>query len=177
MEFKINTVEKELIEKCLGNNRLAQKRLFDKYKDAMYTLAYRMIRNEDLACDALQEAFIDVFFNLHKFEAKSTLGAWIKTIVVRKCLKKIKNKQWFEMINEDYKDEVYYWDDNLTGEDLDIAISKLSPGFRSVFILVEVEGYSHKEVAKILEISEGTSKSQLSRAKKHLQDMLKHIKN
>ncbi len=177
MKFQINKTESDLIEKCLGNDRLAQKRLYDKYKDAMYTLAYRMLRDEDLACDALQDAFIEVFNNLIKFEARSTLGAWIKTIVVRKCFRRAQKEKRFEPIDERYDEEVYLWDDELTGNDLDKAINELSQGYRSVFVLVEIEGYSHKEVAKMLEISEGTSKSQLSRAKKLLQEKLQHLKN
>ncbi|MBN2520903.1 MAG: RNA polymerase sigma factor [Bacteroidales bacterium] len=178
MNFKIPVKEKELLEGCLGNDRFAQKRLYDLYKDAMYTLAYRMLRDEDLACDALQDGFIDVFVNLDKFEGKSTLGAWIKTIIIRKCLRKIEKERKKERLDESLlKGEMVKWDDELTGESLDKAINSLSPGYRSVFILVEVEGYSHKEAAEMLKISEGTSKSQLSRAKQQLQKMLVHLRN
>ena len=173
----LRSKEKELIKGCLSNDRFAQKRLYDLYKDAMFTLAFRILRDNDLACDALQDGFIDVFMNLGKFEGKSTLGAWIKTIIVRKCLRKLKKENRYETINEDMEEKTYSWDENLTGELLDKAINGLSAGYRSVFILVEIEGYSHKEVARLLNISEGTSKSQLSRAKQQLQKMLKHLKN
>ena len=177
MSFKIGIKEKKLLEECLGNDRFAQKRLYDLYKDAMYTLAFRILRDEDLACDALQEGFIDVFMNLEKFEGKSTLGAWIKTIILRKCLRIANKEKRMERMDENLDDDIYEWDDNLTGEDLDKAINSLSPGYRKVFILAEVEGYSHKEIAKMLNISEVTSKSQLSRAKQHLQKMLFYLKN
>lgn len=177
MDFRISDLEKKLIEKCLSNDRLAQKYLYDKYKDAMYTLAYRIFRNETLACDALQDGFIEVFNNLEKFEGRSTLGAWIKTIIIRKCLKNKKMEKNYEPIDDNYDEMVCCWDDDLTGEELDRAINMLSPGYRCIFTLIEIEGYSHKEVSTMLEISEGTSKSQLSRAKLHLQESLKHLRN
>lgn len=173
----INKEEIELINGCLQSNRFAQKKLYDKYKDAMYTLAYRILRNENDACDALQEGFIEVFKNLDTFEGKSTLGAWIKTIIIRKTLRNIRKEDRYETFDDNFKDMRFEWDENLTGHELDKAINKLSPGYRSVFVLIEVEGYSHKETAKMLGISEGTSKSQLYWAKKHLQQLLKDLKN
>lgn len=77
----------------------------------------------------------------------------------------------------EFSDVTIAWDENLTGEMLDMAIAELSPGYRSVFLLIEVEGYTHKEVAEMMGISEGTSKSQLSRAKKLLQKKLSEFKN
>lgn len=175
MDFKLSLTEVEIIAGCLKNDRKCQKALFDRYKDAMHTIAFRILRDEDLASDALQEGFIGVFASLKNFEGRSTLGAWIKTIVVRSTLRLIDNK--IEKIDYEsgLENERIEWDENLTGEMLDKAISELHPGYRSVFVLVEVEGYSHKEVAAMLNISEGTSKSQLSRAKKVLQEKLKNI--
>lgn len=161
--------ENKLVEGCLKKDRKSQKQLYDKYKDAMYTIAYRILRNEDLACDALQEGFVKVFKNLHNFRFESTLGAWIKTIIVRTTTRLLEKESKKPEIEQSYMEETITWDDNLTGDILDMAIEKLSPGYRAVFILIEVEGYSHKEVAEILSISVGTSKSQLSRAKACLQ--------
>ncbi len=143
----------------------------------MYTVAYRITGNYDDACDAMQEGFVQIFRDLKNFGGKSTLGAWIKTIIVRAALKRIDNKNRTEELTEINCNEQIYWDDNLTGEELEKAIIKLSPGFRSVFTLIEIEGYSHKEVAEILEISVGTSKSQLYHAKKALQKELAHFVN
>ncbi|MGD2033414.1 MAG: RNA polymerase sigma factor [Bacteroidales bacterium] len=175
MDYKPGLTEIEIVSGCLENNRKSQKMLFDRYKDAMYTIAFRILRDEDLASDALQEGFISVFESLKNFKGHSTLGAWIKTIMVRSTLRIL--NQRFETANfeTEFVDETITWDENLTGESLDKAIASLSPGYRSVFVLIEVEGYSHKEVAEMLNISEGTSKSQLSRAKKLLQEKLKHL--
>lgn len=167
--------EQEIIEGCLKNNRQSQKLLFDKYKDAMYTVVFRILRNEDMASDALQDGFISVFTGLNSFKYRSTLGAWIKTIMVRSALKLIEKNVDFTDVENSLANEIIEWDSNLTGEILDKAIAELSPGYRSILLLIEVDGYSHKEVAEMLRISEGTSKSQLSRAKKILQEKLRHI--
>jgi RNA polymerase sigma factor (sigma-70 family) len=175
MDFRPSLTEVELVTGCLRNDKKSQKALFDRYKDAMYTVAFRILRDKDKACDALQEGFIQVFSNLEKYEGKSTLGAWIKTIIVRSSLRLIEKR--FETVEYEtnMKNETIEWDENHTGEMLDKAIAGLPPGYRSIFVLIEVEGYAHKEVAEMLHISEGTSKSQLSRAKKVLQDKLKKI--
>lgn len=141
----------------------------------MYTVAYRICGNYDAANDVLQEAFIQVFRDIDQFRQDSTLGRWIKTIVVRTAIKKIRNEKLFIPLEEgsiDYPVEV---PDYLDGEHLEKAILSLPEGFRAVFLLIEVEGYSHKEVGAILGISEGTSKSQLFHAKKRLQKTIKSM--
>ncbi len=155
-----------------------QKSLYDRYKDAMYTILYRMLNDEDDAADALQESFIQIFRNLKSFKKQSSLGAWIKTIVVRTGLAKQKKNVAFEEIDEQTQSiEPIIWDSNLTGEYLDKAIRQLPDGYKNVFLLIEVEGYSHREVSEMIGISEGTSKSQLFHAKKALQKSLVDIMN
>ncbi len=176
MSFTISMTETDLIQGCIANDRLAQKRLYDKYKRGMYTVAYRITGDFDLANDALQEGFIQVFRGLPKFRAESTLGAWIKTIIVRAALKVVKKKVHFEPI-EDYNTGTGFidWGDYLSTEYLEKAIMSLPEGYRAVFTLVEIEGYQHKEVAEMLGISAGTSKSQLFHAKKRLRETLKNF--
>ncbi|MBN2813863.1 MAG: RNA polymerase sigma factor [Bacteroidales bacterium] len=166
-----------LVQGCLNNNRHAQKKLFDLYKDAMYTVVYRILRNEPLAADALQEGFIQVFSGIGNFRFEATLGSWIKTIMVRSALKILRNEPLFDTHEPEVNQVAIEWDTNLTGEMLDKAIACLSNGYRTVFLLIEVEGYSHAEVAEMLGISPGTSKSQLSRAKAILQQTLKDFMN
>ena len=175
MIIKKSFSEKEIVEECLKNNRTYQKILYDKYKDGMYTVVYRILRNQDLSCDALQEGFIQVFLNLKSYSFKASLGSWIKTIMIRSALKILKKELQFEELDQTAMNIAITWDENLTGEALDKAIADLSPGYRSVFLMIEVEGYSHKEVAEMLNISVGTSKSQLSRAKAVLQNNLKEM--
>jgi RNA polymerase sigma-70 factor (ECF subfamily) len=170
-------VEPVLLQGCLQNDRQAQRNLYDRYKDAMYTILFRMLNDEDDAADALQEAFIEVFRSLKRFQGQSSLGAWIKTIVIRAGLVKQKKALFFEQLDDraDYNQPIE-WDEHLTGEYLDKAIRKLPEGYRNVFLLVEVEGYTHREVAGLLQIAEGTSKSQLFQAKRLLQRLLKELK-
>ena len=164
--------ESQLIDACLREERLAQKQLYDRYKDAMYTVAYRITGDFDLANDALQDGFINIFRGLPKFRRESTLGAWIKKIIVRAALKRIRNLKPIETLNEEHTGGLIDWGDHLQAEYLEKAIMALPDGYRSVFVMIEVEGYSHKEVAENLDISVGTSKSQLFYAKKKLRASL-----
>lgn len=172
----IRMTETELIEGCLTNDRLAQRELYMRYKDAMYTLAYRVMNDSELANDVLQEGFVKVFRNLHKFRGEATLGAWIKTIMVRTALSKVKRQPRFESLAEHHAAGMVDWGYQLQTEYLEKAIAKLPHGYRLVFVLIEVEGYAHKEVADLLGISVGTSKSQLFYAKKKLRHLLKTMR-
>ncbi|TRX53699.1 RNA polymerase sigma factor [Fulvivirga sp. M361] len=173
MSYSIDPYEAELADRCLTHDRVAQKLLYDRYKDAMYTILLRMLNNEYDAADALQEAFIRIFRSLKGFKKESSLGAWIKTIVIRAGLEKQKKHLIFEEINEERQAlEPIIWDSDLTGEYLEKAIAQLPNGYKNVFLLIEVEGYTHREVAELVGISEGTSKSQLYYAKKSLQKTL-----
>ncbi len=167
--------DKNLIHRCLQNNRLAQKELFDRYYKAMFTIALRIVKDEEVCYDVVQETFIRVFNNLDQFQFKATLGSWIKTILVREAIRRIK-PDFRESNLEDKQTEPVIWPEDLSGEYLHQAIMGLPDGYRTVFTLVEIEGYSHKEVAKMMSITEGTSKSQLFYAKKNLQRKLSGVK-
>ncbi|RMF28273.1 MAG: RNA polymerase sigma factor [Bacteroidetes bacterium] len=177
MISKAKMTETELVQACLENDRLAQRLLYDRYKKAMYTLAYRITGQFEEAEDVLQEAFLKVFRGLPSFRGDSTLGAWIKTIVVRTAYSRLrKNKIWFEPIENADPEQLLDWGDFLQAEYLEKAILSLPDGYRTVFVLIEVEGYSHQEVAEALGISVGTSKSQLFYAKRRLREMLRGIR-
>jgi RNA polymerase sigma-70 factor (ECF subfamily) len=169
--------EAELIDACLEDNRLAQKELYDRYARAMYTAAYRITSDFELANDVLQEAFIKVFRHLKSFRRESTLGAWIKTIVVRTALSRIRKEIRMESLEDHHhKDQIVDWGHHIDADYLEKAIQALPAGYRSVFVMIEVEGYSHQEVADMLGISVGTSKSQLFYAKKKLKKALAHYR-
>lgn len=170
--YPISEIEQALVKGCLENDRRSQKALYDRYKDAMYTLAYRITSDFDLANDVLQDAFLGVFTGLHNFQQRSTLGAWIKTIVVRTAYKKIRKEPRHEELKEEQTREMIDWGGYLDAEYLEKAIQALPTGYRSVFVLIEVEGYSHKEVAELMGISAGTSKSQLYHAKRYLKKQI-----
>lgn len=168
-----------VIEACLRGERAAQFELYRQYSRAMYNVCLRMVRNELDAEDLLQNSFIDVFSKLESFRFESSIGAWIKRIVVNNCINYLKKRRLqFEELNErfnnvldgdDHKDNESW----LTVDAVNKAVFQLPDGYRVVFSLYALEGYDHEEISQILGISESTSKSQYSRAKQRLQDLLK----
>lgn len=173
--MKLYNSEEDIIKGCINSKRSAQKAFYDKYSVAMYSVAYRICNSYELANDSLQEAFIQAFKDIHKFRSESTLGSWLKTIVVRTSVRKIKKEKLFVPLSENKYDIGFVFPEAFNGEYIEKAILSLPDGFRTVFLLIEVEGYTHKEVASILNISEGTSKSQLFHAKKRLQRNIKEL--
>lgn len=171
---KLKSIE-EIVEGCKKQQRESQKALYDLYCDAMFTIAYRIVNNRDDAHDVLQETFIEVFNHIRSFRNESSIGAWIKTILVRKALKKLKELKFADNFGENGIEIPPDYLDDLSGEYLEQLILSLPEGFRTVFLLFEVEGYSHQEIADMLNISESTSKSQLSRAKKSLRMKIEKI--
>lgn len=167
-------IERDLVHGCLRNNRIAQRDLYHRYCDAMFTIAYRIVNNRDDAHDVLQDAFIQVFRDIGQYRFDSTLGAWIKTIVVRTSLRLLsKNRNLaFADLEEARSDEMILIPDTLDSEYLEKVILSLPDGYRTVFLLTEVEGFTHEETANMLGISTGTSKSQLHHAKKMLKNRL-----
>ena len=144
--------EAELVAACKRNERLAQRELYDRYKRAMYTLAYRIMNDFEEAEDVLQEAFVKIFKNLKSFRAESTVGAWIKTIVIRTAYSKLRKKKiYFEPLENVREEQHFDWGNRtLEAEYLEKAIQALPEGYRMVFTLIEIEGYSHKEVGDCL---------------------------
>jgi RNA polymerase sigma-70 factor (ECF subfamily) len=165
--------EHKLIAACKANDRLAQQLLYDSYANAMFTISYRITKDRELASDVLQEAFVRVFNYIHSFRGESTLGAWIKTIVVRSALailKKEKKGLSFDLSEMDETSNRLNFDHDT--DYLEKAILSLPSGYRTVFLLIEIEGYTHQDVADLLGVSVGTSKSQLFYAKKRLREIL-----
>jgi len=154
-----------LIEECRKGNSRAQFRLYNQYSRAMYNLAFRLMNNREDAEDILQESFAECFRNLASFRFESTFGAWLRQIVVNRCLNQIKKKKidlsYFETlppVAEEEKEEEY------DTREITRAISMLPDGYRIILTLYLLEGYDHTEISQILGISESTSKSQYMRA-------------
>lgn len=162
-----------LIERCIANDRTAQKYLYDKYSGRMYALCLRYAVDADQAKDLLQEGFIKVFRHIDGYKSLGTLEAWMRRIFVTTCISHVQRKKVFSSITD--TTEQVQEEGSITGferlamKDLQAMIQSLSDGYRTVFNLYAVEGYSHKEIAEMLQISVGTSKSQLARAKAVLQ--------
>lgn len=159
-----------IIPLCLVRDRIAQKKLYDSYKDNLYTIAYRITDDTAIASDVLQETFIEAFRSLANLKEHKYFHSWIKQILVRKAyrlLNKEKNNEPIENISDvkhtDTSDIDY----------IERAIQSLPAKSRTVFVMTEIEGFSHKEIAEAMNISVGTSKSQLNYAKTKLKELLK----
>lgn len=171
----VNT-HRDLVEKCKMGNRVAQFELYKLYSRAMYNICLRMVRNDVDAEDLLQNSFIDVFTKLDTFRYQSSVGAWIKRIVVNNCINFLKRRKvYFEELQDHHRDvgeERSEEEYGLNVECVNRALMQLPDGYRVVFSLYMLEGYDHGEIAEILDITEATSKSQYSRAKRKLRELL-----
>jgi RNA polymerase sigma factor, sigma-70 family len=174
LNHRINNLERDLVKGCTRNDRIAQRELYYKYCNAMFSTAYRILNDHENAQDALQDAFIQVFRDIGQFRGSSTLGAWIKTIVVRTALHKLRREKRLELEMPDgsFEEVSVQIPEYLNSEYLEKAILSLPDGCRTVFLLVEVEGYTHAETAKMLNVTTGTSKSQLFHARQLLKQRL-----
>lgn len=150
-----------------------QEMLYQRFSGKMYAVCLRYANNSDDAQDLLQEGFIKVYRNLDKFRKEGSFEGWIRRVFVNTAIEHYRKKVNLNSIGE--KEERMIEDgsftvlDHLAEKDIIQLVQELSPGYRSVFNMYVIEGYSHKEIGDILQISEGTSKSQLARAKSILQ--------
>lgn len=177
MEFKIyRAKEEELIKGCLRRDRNAQQQLFDLYSAKMYGLCYRYVRHSMEAEDILVTAFTKVFERIAQFKGEGSFEGWIRRIMVNEALTYLRKSRSMyletELEQADREPDYDRLSDHLEAEDLLKMIQELPAGYRLVFNMYAIDGYSHKEIAEQLGISENTSKSQLSRARVYLQKML-----
>ncbi len=168
--------QRELVERCIKGERTAQYNLYRLYSRGMYNICLRMLNNSMEAEDVLQESFVDVYKKLHTFKYESTPGAWIKRIVVNNCINKLRKKKLvLEDIDEGrfvVEEEVEVSDNSLAVNKIKKAMNYLPDGYRVIFSLYAIEGYDHQEIGQIMNISESTSKSQYSRAKKKIRELI-----
>ncbi len=176
-----NNIHRELVENCKLGKRQAQFELYRLYSKAMYNICLRMVKNDMDAEDLLQNSFVDIFTKLDSFRFQSSVGAWIKRIVVNNCINFLKKRRLeIQELNDNITEHPMPEEDdyapNYTIDSINYALLQLPDGYRVVFTLYLLEGYDHKEIAEILEISEATSKSQFSRAKKKLREIIRNQK-
>lgn len=173
-----NISESDLIVGCLEGNRRMQEELYRRFSPRMYAVCLRYTSNAEEAQDILQEGFIKVFKKLDSFRSEGSFEGWVRRIFVNTAIEHFRRKRYLMPVTEKEENTIEgkYTSalDDLAEKDVMTLIQELSPGYRTVFNLYVVEGYTHKEIADMLGISEGTSKSQLSRAKVILQDMVKN---
>ena len=159
-----------ILKACLKGDARAQGRLYDMYADRLYGISLRYANDEDEAKDILQEGFIKIFEKLKQYKNKGSLEGWMRKIIVNTALERIRRENRFMLVEDDtfIEYERYRYEhilEELEEKDLLEMIQELSPQYRMVFNLYAIEGYSHKEISQMLNISEGTSKSNLSRAR------------
>jgi len=167
-EVEKERIDIKLIRNVIEQDRMAQFQLFELTKKMVYSLAFRIVNDEDVANDVLQDTYVMVFQEIRNLKHPEALISWMKTITARKAIEIAKKKIRFEELStseEKTEEQFEAWFD---ADLLDHAIRSLPDGSRAVFLLVAVEGYPHQEASKMLGISEGTCKSQLSYAKKLL---------
>jgi RNA polymerase sigma factor (sigma-70 family) len=169
--------ETELLQGCLRENRAAQHELFRRYSGKMMTVCLRYARHRAEAEDVLQDAFIRIFNNLNQFQGKGSLEGWIRRIVINTSLKNIQKMSFqkeglggLETIPEtSIAPSVYAL---MSEQELMALIAKLPHGYRTVFNLFVIDGFNHSEIAQMLKIEEGTSRSQLAKARYMLQKLI-----
>ena len=169
--------EEILVKKCIEGDNRAQKKLFDLFAPKLFGVCLRYMKDHDLAQDTLQDGFVKIFTKLSDYNGKGSFEGWMRRIVVNTCLDQLRKDQKLKM-NTSIDDVSFLVKDNhwieeeLTAKDLLKLVESLPDGYRVVFNMFAIEGYSHKEIAEQLDISENTSKSQFSRAKSHLRKKL-----
>ena len=176
MEVKELKIDLPLIEECKKGNSIAQFRLYNQYSKAMFNLAYRMTGSREDAEDLLQEAFVECFRNLDSFRFESTFGAWLKSIVINRSINHLRKKKINLELFDNIPDVPEESDENEPRYDpqtITKCIEELPDGYRIILTLYLLEGYDHSEISQITGITESTSKSQYSRAKEKLRQMLK----
>ncbi len=178
MKFRIkhHYSDTDLITGCLRGERKYQESLYNQHGSTMFAICLRYANDYYQAEDMLQEGFIKIFNNLKNFRNEGSFEGWMKRIFVNtaiECLRK--NKMMSEMYDVENVPMHIVQEDcfsQLAADDLLKLIQSLSPGYRTVFNLYSIEGYTHKEIAEMMNINEGTSKSQLARARHILQKMV-----
>jgi len=172
--------EAQLIQQCQQGNLDAFKSLYELHKHRIYNIAYRIHGDYEDAQDSVQDAFVIIYKKINSFRGDSAFSTWLYRIVVNTCLNNIRkskarrSKDFVDLSDAENVAEEVNFDKNKPLEIiLDEEIKNLPPGYRAVFVLYEIEGFSHEEISKMLKKSVGTSKSQLHRAKQLLQKRLK----
>ena len=171
--------EQQLIEGCLKEDRRFQKELYERYASSLYAVCFRYCKNREEAQDVLHEGFIKAIKNLHKFEGKGSFEGWLRKIMVNTSLELFRKNKHLSVVEDIENADEHSIEskalENMSANELLQLVNALPAGFKVVFNLYAIEGFSHKEIADQLGISVGTSKSQLSRARVSLQNMIKGI--
>jgi RNA polymerase sigma-70 factor (ECF subfamily) len=180
--MSIKVLEQQIVTGCKAGKAKFQQMLYEMYYGKMLSVCLRYAKDREEAKDILQEGYIKVFSSIHNFKGDGSLEGWVRRIMVNTAINhyhKVK-KVNFNSIEDDFNEpsEQGVFDQEiiqqLNYEDLLILVRALPPAYRTVFNLYVIEGYNHKEIAELLNINEGTSKSNLAKARAKLQKQLNH---
>ena len=176
----VDSIE-NIIEGCRRKKPQAQRLLYEKYSAQMFGVCLRYAGSKEDAQDILHEGFLKIFEKIGQFEARGSFEGWIRKIMVNTALEKYRSQYKTVRMEDDKREYDKYtsedFTDSITVSELLLMIRELSPQYRIVFNMYAIEGYSHKEISELLHISEGTSKSNLSRARYILQEKVKNYYN
>lgn len=177
--INLHQEEKELIELAIENNRFAQQKLYTTFSPKMLSVCRQYIKDLQLAEDVMITAFMKVFTNLKNFKHEGSFEGWIRRIMVNECISYLRVQKKVKFIEDENftEEKVNNIESKFSVEDIQSLIDSLPDGYKMVFNLYCIEGYKHQEIATMLGINEGTSKSQLSHARKMLQDNINKLKN
>jgi RNA polymerase sigma factor (sigma-70 family) len=169
--------EEAIFQGCLKNQAAAQKELYNRYSPKMLAVCYRYAHNREDAEDMLQEGFIKIFSQIHTFQNKGAFEGWVRRIMVHTCINNLKkNKRFNESVDLIYASSIQIREESVPSivqaKQVVECIRLLPIGYRTVLNLYAIEGYSHKEIGEILEIEESTSRSQYTRARQMLEEIL-----
>jgi RNA polymerase sigma-70 factor (ECF subfamily) len=175
--FKLSL--KQLIENCKINDTKAQGELYKLFSGKLFAICLKYSRNYAEAQDNLQDAFLTIFDKIEQYKHKGSFEGWIKRITVNTVLQRYRNEKVFDIINENTADDVELEvdEDTVSIDYLLKIIQKLPDRYRLVFNLYVLDGYSHKDIAEMLEINIGTSKSNLARARLILKQNIEDYKS
>ncbi len=168
----------DILEKCKANDRSAQLKLYRQYCDGMYCVAMRFLKNADDAEDVLQESFIKAFQKMHQYKGEVTFGAWLKRIVVNKCIDFLKSRKEQNIsLDESYmrcvEEDDWTVEEHIEIDEVKTAIEQLSGKYKYVVMMYLIEGFDHQEISEVLKISETACRTRLLRGKGQLKELLK----
>ncbi|HTS42817.1 MAG TPA: RNA polymerase sigma factor [Puia sp.] len=174
---RVHMTEDAILQGCLKNQAAAQRELYNRYSPKMLAVCYRFAHNREDAEDMLQEGFIKVFLQIHTFQNKGAFEGWIRRIIVHTCINNLKkNKRFNESLDILHASSIQVREESVPSivqaKQIVDCIRMLPIGYRTVLNLYAIEGYSHKEIAEMLDIEESTSRSQYTRAKQMLEEIL-----
>ncbi|MFV8341655.1 RNA polymerase sigma factor [Flavobacterium sp. XS2P39] len=171
--------ENELIRLAVESNRQAQQKIYTRFSPKMLSVCRQYIKDIHQAEDIMITAFMKVFTNLKNFQCKGSFEGWIRRIMVNECISFIRVQKKIKYVEDEdcFEESFNNIESQFSIDDIQFLIDNLPDGYKMVFNLFAIEGYRHHEIASMLEITEGTSKSQLSHARKMLQGQISKLKN